>query len=416
MQFSAIVVGGGPGGLMAAERLAAAGGLVTLYERTPSVGRKFLLAGRSGLNLTHGEPTDALLERYGSARPRLEAAIRAFDAGALRSWAESLGEPTYVGTSGRIFPESMRANSLLRSWLARLDELGVVIRTSMRFDGWDGDTLRFIDSDDVEMRTTADVVIIALGGGSWPSVGSDGRWVDAVVADGIAVEPLRAANSGFVVDWSPRFVEAHEGKPLKNLVVSCGEAAARGEAVITDSGVEGGVFYAVGAALRDAAARDGSVIATLDLHPDLDHERLVARLAKRRAKDTLSATLKRAGLDDTELALVNEVLRSPAQQDGARIPAPGDVETLARLIKALPLRLLGPEPIERAISTAGGVALDEVDESFMLIKRPGTFVVGEMLDWEAPTGGYLLQATFSTAVAAAEGALAWLANRAKAID
>ncbi len=397
---------------MAAEHLAAAGGSVRLFERTPSVGRKLLLAGRSGLNLTHSEPTDELLARYGAATGRLSEAIRRFDADALREWARGLGETTFVGSSGRVFPEAMRANGLLKAWIARLDSLGVEIVVGHRWIGWGDDgVLRFETSDGDVVEAGADIVVLALGGASWPSVGSDGRWVEAVSEAGIAVAPLRAANSGFEVAWTPQFLNKHEGEPIKNVAVTCGDVSSRGEAVITESGVEGGVIYAVGAVLRDVAEANGSATAMMNLHPDLSRERLIERLARRRAKDTLSTTLKRSGLEPVKAALVNEVLRAPGQLGGRDAPGASDVEALADLVMALPLRVLGPTPIDRAISTAGGISFDELDERFMIRRFPGTFAVGEMLDWEAPTGGYLLQATFATAVAAANGALDWLSER-----
>jgi uncharacterized flavoprotein (TIGR03862 family) len=371
----ATVVGGGPGGLSAAEVLATAGVQVTVLERMPSVGRKFLLAGRGGLNLTHTEGLDAFLDRYGPARPRLEAAIRAFTPDDLRAWAAGLGQPTFVGTSGRVFPEAFRATPLLRAWLRRLADLGVEVRTRTTWTG----------------ETDADVTVLALGGASWPRVGSDGRWVELL--PDVEVVPFRPANCGFRVAWTEAFADRFAGEPLKNVVVSTGGASAHGDAVVTATGIEGGAVYAVSAALRD-----GDGVLRVDLHP----QRTIADLAVRlqgRAKDSTATTLRRAGVSAVGAGLAREAT-------GNRLPS--DAHELAALLKAVPVRTDGPQPIARAISSAGGIALDEVDDDFMLRRRPGTFVCGEMLDWEAPTGGYLLQATCSTARAAARGALQWL--------
>ena len=405
------VIGGGPGGLMAAERLAERGAAVTVYERMPSVGRKFLLAGRGGLNLTHSEPLDDLLERYGAARPQLEGAIRSFDATALRSWCEGLGEPTFVGSSGRVFPSSFRATPLLRAWLARLEALGVQIRVRHHWTGWaDDGALTFTDADEVQVAVRPDVTVLALGGASWPKVGSNAAWVGPLEAVGVSVTPLRPANCGFSVSWTATFSDRFAGVPLKNIRLNVdgvnGVAhSVRGEAMVTESGVEGGAFYAAGAAIRDRIEEsgDGTTVVHLDLHPDLTAAQIVERLRRRRLKDSQSSTLRKAvGLQPVSVGLLREAA-------GVRLPA--DDAVLAELIKSVPVRLVGVESIDRAISTAGGVAFDEIDDNFMLRHRPGTFVVGEMLDWEAPTGGYLLQATFSSAVMAAGAAADWLDQR-----
>ena len=396
---TALVVGGGPGGLMAAEVLAAGGMAVTVVEHMPSVGRKLLLAGRSGLNLTHGEATDRLVTRYGVEQERLAPAVRAFDAGALREWCAGLGEPTFVGTSGRVFPSSLRATPLLRAWLRRLDALGVVIRTRTRWEGWDADGASLLRGPDgVVASLAADATVFALGGASWPRVGSDGGWVPHFVSAGVDVRPLRPANCGVLRDWSAEFVERHAGEPVKNVALRVGSSVARGDMVITDTGLEGGPVYVVAAAARDTLEADGAATLTVDLHPDVSEGDLAQRLGRARPKDSTSSTLRRiAGFGPTAVALLREVCAAPLPRDAA---------TLAALVKAIPIALDGVAPIDRAISSAGGVALHEVDETFMLVRRPGTYVVGEMLDWEAPTGGYLLQATFSTAVAAAKGVLA----------
>ena len=382
---------------MAAEQLAAEGCAVTVVEHMPSVGRKFLLAGRSGLNLTHSEPTPDLVARYGDSAARLAPAIAAFDTAALRAWAAGLGEPTFVGSSGRVFPESFRATPLFRSWMARLDGLGVTIRTGVRWTGFEkvdaGIGVRLVEQG-VEETAAADAVVLALGGASWPKVGSDGAWVEILSAAGVTVSDLHPANCGFALDWTPAFVERFAGAPLKNVALTFGDRTVRGEGVVTESGVESGVFYALGAAIRDAIEADGTATVYLDLHPDVDVAGVAARLARRRAKETWSTSLRRAGLALVAVSLLREVT-------GNRLPA--DIGELAALVKDVPLTLVGTESLARSISTAGGVAWDEVDERFMLRRMPGVFVVGEMLDWEAPTGGYLLQATFSTAVAAARG-------------
>ena len=398
------VVGGGPGGLMAAEVLATAGVDVTVYEQMPSVGRKFLLAGRSGLNLTHSEPIDRLLTRYGPAAARLEPAIRAFPPTALRDWAEGLGQRTYVGSSGRVFPDAMRATPLLRAWLGRLAGLGVEFCTRTTWTGWAADgSLRFTAADGSTVSATPDATVLALGGASWPRVGSNGAWFEILAAQGITTIPFRPANCGFIVNWSDHFRTAHAGTPLKNirLTSAADGTSIRGETVITNHGIEGGAVYMLSASLRDAVESRGSTTLLVDLHPDRSHDDLAARLAKQRTGDSRANHLRRAtGLSGVALALVGEV-----QREAAADTTDDDPDRLAALIKALPIVVTATSPIDRAISTAGGVALTDIDESWMVRARPGVYVTGEMIDWEAPTGGYLLQATFSTAVAAAHAIL-----------
>ena len=413
------VIGGGPAGLMAADRLAAAGASVTVYERMPSVGRKFQLAGRGGLNLTHSEPRHVLLDRYGPARSRIEGAVDVFGQDDLRAWCASLGQPTFIGSSGRVFPSGFRATALLRAWLHRLTDLGVEFRVGHTWTGWRppprdhrnprSDTagpaatswdLVFTDPGGRDVVVHTDAVVLAMGGASWPRVGSNGAWVGPVTEAGIAVAPLRPSNCGFIVAWSATFSNRFAGTPIKNLELTGAGSRARGEAMVTATGIEGGAVYAVSSALRQAIDNDGSVTMSIDLRPGLtltEVERLIDR--RRRAKDSTATVLRRAGLAPVAIGLMREVTGGP-------LPTTG--QQLAALVKAVPIALVAAQPIDRAISTAGGIRFTEVDERFMLRRRPGTFVAGEMLDWEAPTGGYLLQATFSTGAAAADGVLQWL--------
>ncbi|MEP7112523.1 MAG: TIGR03862 family flavoprotein [Ilumatobacteraceae bacterium] len=412
MTSTATVVGGGPAGLMAAEVLASAGVAVTVFEHMPSVGRKLLLAGRSGLNITHSEPVAQMLHRYGSGANRLAASIHTFGPHELRAWCASLDEPTFVGSSGQVFPASLRATPMMRAWLGRLAKLGVTIEVRRRWLGWaatldgdaDGRRLLFSTPDGNTVEVTSDIVVLALGGASWPRVGSDGGWVDALQRAGVTVAELRPANCGMRVEWTEHFADRFAGTPLKNVAIVVGDHSVRGDAMITRAGIEGGPVYAQSATIRDTIARRGRCPMVIDLHPDLDLQQVAARLGRRRPKDSVATSLRRTlDLRPVAVSLLREVT-------GNRLPTEPDA--LATLVKAVPLVIQSTMPIDRAISTAGGISLDEVDETFMLHRIPGTFVAGEMLDWEAPTGGYLLQATFSTAVAAANGALAWLASTA----
>lgn len=398
------VIGGGPAGLMAAEVLATAGVDVTVFERMPSPGRKLLRAGRGGLNLTHSEPLEALLGRYGPARDRLAPAIEAFDPDALRAWSAGLGLDTVVGSSGRVFPVGLRAAPLLRAWLRRLDELGVELRVRHRWLGWTDDgVLRFEDATGSEVVVDVDAVVLALGGASWARLGSDGAWVAPVAASGIEVVPLRPANCGFEVAWTAAFSERFEGTPLKNVALSHGSVTVRGDAVVTATGIEGGAVYAISRQLRDALEGEDAVVLHVDLRPDQTVADLAERLGRRRAGDSLATGLRRSlHLHPVDVGLLREATGNRPPSD------PSDPSALAELVKAVPVVVLGTQSLDQAISTAGGIALDEADPGFMLRRRPGTFVAGEMLDWEAPTGGYLLQACFSSAVAAATGVLAWL--------
>ena len=397
------VVGGGPAGLIAAETLARAGRPVTIYDRMPSLGRKFLMAGRGGLNLTHSEPIDALLGRYGEAHDRLAPLIQRFPPDALRAWAEALGQECFVGSSGRVFPKAFKASPLLRAWLRRLEELGV--RVALRHDwrGWsDSGALRF-EGPDGAVEIEPEATILALGGASWPRLGADGTWRGFLTAQGVAVHPFKPANCGFRVNWSPLMIDRFAGTPVKPLGLSFQGKSLRGEAMITAGGIEGGGIYPLSADLRDAIERDGAAELMLDLTPDRSLEDVAARLSQPRRAQSLTNILKRQlNLSPVAIALVHEAQRRP----------PEDPKALARLIKSTPVTLIGTQAIDRAISSAGGVALEALTEGLMIKQFPGVFVAGEMLDWEAPTGGYLLQACYATGVAAAEGALAWLTSRA----
>jgi uncharacterized flavoprotein (TIGR03862 family) len=400
------VIGGGPAGLMAAEVLANGGARVTLFERMPSAGRKFLLAGRGGLNLTHGEELERLLERYGAATPRLRAAIAAFPPAALRAWCEGLGQATFVGTSGRVFPQALKASPLLRAWLRRLDAAGVAFKPRHLWVGWNDEGALVFEGPGGRATVAADATVLALGGASWPRLGSDGGWVGPVSASGITVAPLAPANCGFLAGWSEVFSRRFEGQPLKRVGLSFAGRTVRGEAVVTRNGLEGGAIYALSAPLRTAIAAHGEAVIHIDLRPDIAVTDLEQRLRARRGKQSLATFLRKTlALAPVAVGLLHEAAMASPQRLSVLEP-----QMLAGLIKAVPVRLNGIAPLSSAISTAGGIAFEELSESFMLLRRPGVFVAGEMLDWEAPTGGYLLQAAFSTGAAAARGALAWLGD------
>lgn len=393
------IIGGGPAGLMAAEVLAHAGRSVTLYERMPSLGRKLLMAGRGGLNLTHSEPLPVFLKRYAAAEPNLAPLIETFTPDALRAWSAGLGQETFVGSSGRVFPQAFKASPLLRAWLRRLESLGVSVRLRHEWQGWTDQGALLFESPDGPVEVMSEAVILALGGASWPRLGSNGSWASILAARGIDLMPFRPANCGFRVNWSEHLVERFAGVPLKPLGLSFGAVRLRGEAMITALGIEGGGIYALSAALRDAIESEGSATLHLDLIPDRSVTDVSNKLSAPRRAQSLSSFLKRVlGLSPVAIALMREVHRHPSE----------DPDALAALLKHLPIRLTATQPIARAISSAGGISLTEVTADLMLQKLPGVFVAGEMLDWEAPTGGYLLQASFSTGVAAAEGVLRWL--------
>ena len=405
-QRTAAVIGAGPAGLMAAEILCEAGVAVTIYEQMPSAGRKFLLAGRGGLNLTHSEPLDAFLTRYGEAASALRAAVEAFPPDALRAWAEKLGQETFVGTSGRVFPKAMKASPLLRAWLRRLGASGVTLKLRHRLEGLSGDGLRF-SSPDGEVSVSPNVIVLALGGASWPSLGSDGQWIDILKRRGVAIEALKPSNCGFQVGWSETFRTRFEGQPLKGVALSFAGRTVRGEAMMTTSGIEGGAVYAISAPLRDAVLKDGEAILHVSLRPDSAASDIEARLAKPRGKQSVSTFLRKAlNLSPVAIGLLQEAAIASGEILAALTP-----QQLARRVNRVPLRVIGVAPIAHAISSAGGISFDALDDNFMLTAMPGIFAAGEMLDWEAPTGGYLLQACFATGVAAGKGALKWIADR-----
>lgn len=392
------VIGAGPAGLMAAERLASGGVRVVVHEAMPSVARKFLMAGRGGLNLTHSESLDAFLGRYSEATPVVSGWLDRFSPTRLIGWAEGLGQQTFTGSSGRVFPRAMKASPLLRAWLGRLSGLGVEVRTRSRWTGRrDGGWV--FSGPGGETVEHPDAVVLALGGASWPRLGSDGSWADDLRASGIVVAEFQPSNVGFNLAWSDILIDRFAGQPLKPVGLSHAGQSVRGEVMLTRYGLEGGAIYALSSGLRDAILRDGSAELVVDLRPDLSVDALAARLARPRGKDSVTNWLRKAGgLSAAAVGLMREI-------PGA---VPEGAEKLAKRIKAVRLALIGVQGLERAISSAGGVQLDQVTDGLMLKALPGVFVAGEMLDWEAPTGGYLLQASIASGVVAAEGALDWL--------
>ncbi|MGY6645053.1 MAG: NAD(P)/FAD-dependent oxidoreductase [Salinarimonas sp.] len=406
------IIGAGPAGLMAAQVLADHGHAVVIFERMPSPARKFLLAGRGGLNLTHSEAQDVFLTRYGAPPPQLTQAIAAFTPAHLRDWSAALGEPTFVGSSGRVFPKSFKASPLARAWLARLAQMGVTLKTRHRFIGFDGpdgpDGIVF-ETPDGEMRLRPAATLLALGGASWARLGSDGAWTVPLGEAGVAINPLAPSNVGCEIAWSETFRERFAGAPLKRISLSCGDMVQRGEAVVTQTGLEGGAVYALSRPMRAGLAEHGKAVLLADLRPDLSVDEIAAKLTRAgeaKRSDTLTNRLRKAlALDPVAIGLLREA---------HGVDLPREPQALAEAIKAAPLDVQGLRPIDRAISSAGGVRFDALNDAFMLKARPGTFVAGEMLDWEAPTGGYLLQACFATGVAAGEGIAAWLENRESA--
>jgi uncharacterized flavoprotein (TIGR03862 family) len=397
------VIGAGPAGLMAAEVLARGGAGVTVYDAMPSAGRKFLMAGRGGLNLTHSEPLPEFLARYREAMPKLAAAIEAFPPDRLREWSEELGQPTFVGSSGRVFPRAFKASPLLRAWLRQLDSMGVQLKLRQRWTGWDEQGRLLFETPDGPRAIEARATVFALGGASWPRLGSDGAWAEWFAAKGVTISKLRPANCGFTVAWSDIFRDRFEGQPLKGIALSFGPHSVRGEAIVTRTGIEGGAIYALSADLREAILGSGQATLHIALRPDLVTKDLVARLSVPKGKQSFSNWLRKAAhLSPVGIGLLQEA----AIASGASLSSLS-AEKLAGLINAVPIQLNGVTPIARAISTAGGIVFDELDADFMIRRLPGVFAAGEMLDWEAPTGGYLLQASFATGAAAGRGALKW---------
>jgi uncharacterized flavoprotein (TIGR03862 family) len=405
-QFPVAVVGAGPAGLMAAEVLAQGGAAVTIYDAMPSAGRKFLMAGRGGLNLTHSEPLSHFLTRYREANPQLASAIAAFSPEALRAWSEGLGQPTFVGSSGRVFPQAFKASPLLRAWLRRLNSLGAQFAFRHRWNGWDQGGRLLFQTPDGQSAVDARATVLALGGASWPRLGSDAGWVEVLADKGVTISPLRAANCGFTVDWSEVFRDRFEGQPLKGAALTFGPHTVRGEAMITRSGIEGGAIYALSAELRDAILASGQATLRIVLRPDMEMSHLTARLSHPKQKQSFSNWLRKASqLSPVGIGLLQEAAMISGASLSSLPPA-----SLASLINAVPIQLNGTAPIARAISSAGGIAFSEIDAEFMIGRLPGVFAAGEMLDWEAPTGGYLLQASFSTGAAAGRGVLSWLSR------
>jgi len=396
--FHVAIIGGGPAGLMAAEVIAAGepdrdAVAVTVYDRMPSPGRKFLMAGRGGLNLTHSEPMERFLPRYGAAAGWLAPLLADLPPEAVRAWCEGLGQPSFIGSTGRVFPTAMKASPLLRAWLRRLDALGVQVETRAHWVGLAPDAVRFADGS----TRPADAVVLALGGASWPRLGADGGWTAAL--DDVAIAPLRPANCGFTVAWSAHFADRFAGSPVKRIALTAAGQTVPGELMITREGIEGGAIYALSAVAREMIDRLGVADLRLDLRPDITAETLSARLAETGSESLSTRLRKRAGLSPVAIGLVQEARHA------------GLTAALAALIKSLPLRLLAPAGLARAISTAGGIRRDELDDALMLRRHPGVFAAGEMLDWEAPTGGYLLQGCLATGAAAGRGVLAWRARK-----
>ncbi|HNK64215.1 MAG TPA: TIGR03862 family flavoprotein [Anaerolineales bacterium] len=402
MNKTVAIIGGGPAGLMAAEVLSQHGVGVDVYDSMPSLGRKFLMAGKSGLNLTHSEPFEKFVSRYGSRSEEVKSWLLDFTPDDLRQWASDLGIETFVGTSGRVFPKMMKASPLLRAWLKRLDEAGVKVHLRHRWMGWNEDgSLRFETPDGIR-TVQAEATLLALGGGSWKKLGSDGAWVPWLEQAGAQVEALKPANCGFDVAWSLHFQEKYDGHPIKSVVLSFDAFHQQGEFIITKEGVEGSLIYAASALMRDALERGGATL-HLDLAPDKSEEQLVQQISKPRGSRSMASHLeKTVGIKEVKAGLLREFV--PKDEFAL-------AERLAFYIKNLPVPLVAPRPIDEAISSAGGVTFESMDENLMLKNRPGIFCAGEMLDWEAPTGGYLLTACFASGRRAAWGAIKWLESR-----
>src|SRR5215207_1722960 len=418
MNKSAAIIGGGPAGLMAAEVISAQGVKVDVYDSMPSLGRKFLMAGKSGLNITHSEPFEGFVSHYGKRRAQIEPLLKTFGPGEIIQWVHGLGIKTFVGTSGRVFPAGlgMKASPLLRAWLKRLADSGVTFHPRHKWTGFptlaqagvpaaedSGSNLIEFESPTGGVVVKAEAVVLALGGGSWSRLGSDGAWVPWLEQAGARVEPLKPSNCGFDVKWSPHFRERFNGDPIKSVVLSFGSFRQQGEFVVTKEGVEGSLIYAASALMRDEISAKGKAIIWLDMAPDRTLEWLTERLARPRGSRSMSSHLEKAvGLRGVKAGLLREFLTK------ADFASTASTEKLASFIKKLPIPLIAPRPLDEAISSAGGVTFESLDEQLMLHSLPGVFCAGEMLDWEAPTGGYLLTACFASGYAAGKGVLKWL--------
>jgi uncharacterized flavoprotein (TIGR03862 family) len=399
MTKTVAIIGGGPAGLMAAEVISAHGIHVDVYDAMPSVGRKFLMAGKSGLNLTHAEPFDSFVSRYGKRHEQIEPLLKTFGAEQLLAWVHGLGIQTFVGTSGRVFPVEMKASPLLRAWQQRLNSAGVNLHLRHKLTGISADRTLHFQTPEGDVTVQADAVILALGGGSWRRLGSDGAWVEWLQKVDVKVEPLRPSNCGFEVNWSPVFKEKYEGQPVKAVILSAGQFRQQGEFIITREGVEGSLVYAASAFLRDQIAVNGSAVMHLDLAPDKTEDQLREKLTRPRGSRSMASHLeKTVGIKGVKAGLLREF-----------VPRSEFTETrLASYIKNTPVTLTATRPLDKAISSAGGVSFDALDAQLMLKNLPGVFCAGEMLDWEAPTGGYLLTACFSSGYAAGNSVIRWL--------
>ncbi len=401
MDKTVAIIGGGPAGLMAAEVISTQGHSVkVVYDSMPSLGRKFLMAGKSGLNITHSEPFEQFASRYGKRRAQIEPMLKTFGPDELRDWVYGLGIETFVGTSGRVFPVGMKASPLLRAWLQRLNDSGVTFHPRHRWVGWLPDKSLHFESPSGDLAVKADAVVLALGGGSWSRLGSDGAWAPWLTQVGAQIEPLRPSNCGFDVAWSPYFREQFEGHPIKSVILSFGSFHQQGEFIVTKEGVEGSLIYAASALLRDEIDARGKAVMMLDLAPDRSHEWLVERLSRSRGSRSLASHLeKTVNIKGVKAGLLHEFV---PKEDFSHL------QPLAHFIKNLPVPLIATRPLDEAISSAGGVRFESLDEHLMLRSIPGVFCAGEMLDWEAPTGGYLITACMASGYGAGHSALRWL--------
>jgi len=402
MDKSVAIIGGGPAGLMAADVISAQGIRVDVYDSMPSVGRKFLMAGKSGLNITHSEPFEQFIARYGNRRAQIEQLLRAFGPDALRQWVHGLGIETFVGTSGRVFPVGMKASPLLRAWLKRLGEASVKVHLRHKWLGLNEDQSLKFSTPDGEKNIRADATVLALGGGSWSRLGSDGAWVPWLEQAGAKVEALKPSNCGFDVNWSPHFRERFEGHPIKSVVLSFGSFHQQGEFIVTKEGVEGSLIYAASALIRDEIYANGNAVISLDMAPNRSLDWLTEKLSKPRGSRSIASHIERmVGIKGVKAGLMREFVSKEKFASS---------EQLAYSIKNLQISLIAPRPLDEAISSAGGVTFESLDENLMLRAMPGIFCAGEMLDWEAPTGGYLLTACFASGYVAGHGVLKWIMN------